>query len=431
MHRLGLLLLLSVAESTASAAANEQDIWTFSRDPLVQIGQEGVPEKEFARVMGVALLPSGNVVVANGASQELRVFTAAGQYVKSLSRNGDGPGELRLITWVSREADTLFVWDGILTGGRLHAFTERDGFLSRMQPRARSARVSAVGRLSNGSLLVVPGSARGINPRLGELIRDSLRLGLLVVNDSADVHWLGQFPGVTFFAYPLPNVAARVGLARYSYGPQPVYAVSEERVWIGDSGRNEITVYDAWGSRVAVLRVPGMPRRFDRAAIARVKARELAAASNDDELARIEAHHGAGIRPRIAPFFSRFVPGTGGEMWVELYREDPARLSRFVVFSATGKHIASASGPASVRFFEVTRDRAAGVVTDENGVERVVVYALSRGSGSGSGSGIGIGSGSGSGGGGAGGGASRSVRLAAQSKQSLRSREQRMNSGTR
>jgi hypothetical protein len=38
--------------------------------------------------------------------------------------------------------------------------------------------------------------------------------------------------------------------------------------------------------------------------------------------------------PEKAPRFGRFLPGTNGEMWIELFREDPSAASSYLILAA-------------------------------------------------------------------------------------------------
>lgn len=355
------------------------------------------PATDFTRIAGAVRLPSGALVVADGGSNELRLFSPTGAFVKALSRTGEGPGEFRGSMTLERSGDTLFVLESFPGPSQLHAFTAEQGFLTRTLLRASNSTtgVAGFGRLATGEILVQPG--RGFRPLVpgtpGTLTRDSLRLGLLRLEEGGGapagpaaesranpgtVTWLGTFPATSFHWYENPSVAARVVAVTYTLGPTLVFGTSADRVWIGDSGTGTITLFARDGTRVGEATMPTPARPFDAAALERARARALAAATRASDTLRIEALYGRAHRPRTTPRFSRFVPGPDGEMWVELFAEDQASAARFVVFDRTGRAVATVAMPAGVGLTEAGRDYVVGVRTDADGVEEVGVWGVAR-----------------------------------------------------
>lgn len=361
--------------------------------PILLLTSAAGPAAEFTRVAGAVRLTSGEVVVADGGSHELRVFSSKGEFVKSLSRSGEGPGELLGLMHMTRSGDTLVVLESFPRPSQIHAYTVPDGFLTRSRLRASNAPqgVAAFGRLATGELLVQPGRGfRVMQPGTpGALTRDSLQLGLLRVGDAGAgdagagdagaVTWLGTFPNISFLWYENLNVAARVLAVNYTLGPALVFGVSGDRVWIGDSGTGAITLFSRDGTRVGQATMPMPPRPFDNAALERARQRALANALNDGERKRIDVLYSPAHRPAAVPRFSRFVAGPDGEMWVELYAEDPAAPARFVIFGRAGRAIGTATLPAGVKLTDAGRDYVVGVRTDADGVEEVGMWGVGVG----------------------------------------------------
>jgi hypothetical protein len=92
--------------------------WTVDQEPTLSIGLlDGPEEYLFDRIRGVTRLSDGTVVVLNSGAGQLRYYTPDGQYLRSVSRDGDGPGEMRGGRWLDRlEDDVVQVTH---TGGRL------------------------------------------------------------------------------------------------------------------------------------------------------------------------------------------------------------------------------------------------------------------------------------------------------------------------
>jgi hypothetical protein len=352
--------------------------WQIGPEPSAVIGAEGRPETEFSRIVGVTRMPSGNIVVANAGSLELRFFSPSGEYLRSLGGRGAGPGELRTMTRIFRGGDSLLVFDGPFGGSWLHAFSESAGFLTRTTLRTATERLAPLRRFASGRFLSARSGARPVDARPGVLIRDSIQLGVYTPGDPGTVVWVGTFPGITLLAFAPYTPPPTPRLARYPYGSQTVYEVSGDRLWLGDSHRLELTVFDATGRVVVRPRLPLTQRPIDQARLNRVTRREVAAAADEDEKARLNALRDAASRESSAPLFSRLVAGPDGEMWVELFREDLAAPGVFLVLSPSGAPVARARAPARVQFFEIGQDYALGVRTEDDGVERVIMYGVRR-----------------------------------------------------
>jgi hypothetical protein len=84
--------------------------------PVVAVGDAGGLEEasptEFGRVRSVMADGDGHLYVADGLALEIRVFDAAGRFVRALGRKGGGPGEMEGLhgtTWLT--PDTMVVAD--------------------------------------------------------------------------------------------------------------------------------------------------------------------------------------------------------------------------------------------------------------------------------------------------------------------------------
>jgi 6-bladed beta-propeller len=79
--------------------------------PLVDIGGDGGPE-ELSGVTGAVSLSDGRIVIGNGATNEIRVFSDDGNYLETIGRRGGGPGEFYSLLWVGvAPGDTILAYD--------------------------------------------------------------------------------------------------------------------------------------------------------------------------------------------------------------------------------------------------------------------------------------------------------------------------------
>ena len=150
-----------------------------------------------------------------------------------------------------------------------------------------------------------------------------------------------------------------------------------DRLWLGDSETGTITQYASNGRGLAVFSAPTPARPLDTALVKRVRSSLLSDAMNWSDRARIDATYSLPF-PRNAPRFGRFIPGVNGEMWIEVFREDPAVQRTYVVVDRGGSPIGRATMPLRFRLLEIGSTDIMGVVTDDDGLEHVARYRLIR-----------------------------------------------------
>lgn len=108
--------------------------WTVVAEPEVEIGVlDGEAPYQLYRVAGAVRLSDGRIVIANGGSNELRYFAPDGRHVRSVGREGDGPGEFRFIGRILRlPGDSVLVSN--LMPPRHSLFDEQGTFVRTVDP---------------------------------------------------------------------------------------------------------------------------------------------------------------------------------------------------------------------------------------------------------------------------------------------------------
>jgi hypothetical protein len=353
--------------------------WSVAAKPRLLIGNEDAPETQFTYA-SVRILPQGDIAVADLPSNEIRIFRADGSFVRRLSRTGAGPGEIEGAFVLARNGDTLFALQGAPGPTLTHAFAIGRGFLGRRPLRAIGAtRPTPIDRTSDGNTVVLLGAVRVLNevPPIGTVFRDTLTIALIPAT-GGQARVLGTFPAATLVAYGLPAPSRVVLVGALSIGPALVIGVSGDRVWIGDSGTGNVSIFDGSGRMVHSVRFPAPQRRLSEAALGHAREAALRSATTERERARIAATYDPAVRPRNAPFFSRFVGGPGGEIWIVGFEEDPGVGPEALVMDWNGRPIARVGLPARFTLQDVGETWIAGVSLSENGTERIALFDLKR-----------------------------------------------------
>lgn len=324
------------------------------------------------------MMPSGEIIVANSRSQELRVFSSSGSYLRTLT-DGRGAGSMRSLDRLWRGRDTIYAAEILPAESAVHVFTAK-AFVARWPVgSANAGGIAPLARFPDGRLAITAAPRRAPQAPVGMTFIDSLPLGVLALSDLGNPRWIGALKTEMLMAQ---NIGGGRGRSRispipYRFGRSVSYAVSGDRLWIGDSETGTITQHTSSGRGIAVFTAPIAARRLDTALIRRLRMSQLSDAMNWNDRARIDATYSIPF-PRMAPRFTRFVPGVRGEMWIERFREDPSTQRGYVVVDASGAAIGQAEMPPRFALLEVGADYVLGVRTDEDGLERIQRYALRR-----------------------------------------------------
>src|SRR5687768_3713552 len=136
-------LLLAVMPWVCVGSLSAQSRWTVEPRPVIEITSESQGAVTlFNRVAHVEQLPSGELLVVDGATLELRFFGADGRFRRKVGRNGSGPGEYRSISGV------------VVDDGRVHVFDGSQARITRMD--------LAGGSVTSMAVSPPPDSRRGI-----------------------------------------------------------------------------------------------------------------------------------------------------------------------------------------------------------------------------------------------------------------------------
>lgn len=382
---LGLLLLtgcVGPADDAGDGALASLPTWALPELPLRELSDDGTPERVFSRVTP-ARLPSGDLLVADGASKELRVFHD-GALATRLSRQGDGPGELQDIQRISLAHDTVFVMALPMVSRHINSFTPA-GFLARFRLRAQedAPPFVPIARLTSGEFLVEEG--RGFTPILrpppmGQLVPDSVTLGLFqpAGSDSTGAYLpLGRFfrHAMVPFAAPGP---VPFSMTPFTLGPRSDWAVAGDLVWVMDGATGVLRAFTGLGEQVVETTVGLELRPFDGAELERARVAAAARAQGEPQRAGVEAVYDPALRPAAMPLLDALVPGPDGEIWARRFALDGATLREFLVVNRQGQILARVSVPVDITVHQVGQDFLIGVRRDADGVESVVEFGVTR-----------------------------------------------------
>ncbi|MFN2317261.1 MAG: hypothetical protein ABR551_06695 [Gemmatimonadales bacterium] len=352
--------------------------------PALELADDGSAERQFTRVL-TARLPNGDLLAADGGSKELRVFRD-GVLQARLSRQGNGPGELQDIQRIALAHDTIFVMALPMVSRHINIFSTGSGFMARhrLRPQEGAPSFVPIDRLATGAFLVEEGrgfTAISQEPPIGQLLPDSVTLGLFRpgADDSTGIYRsLGRFFRHHTVAFRTPGMPMPFSMSPYSLGATTSWAVAGDVIWIGEGATGAMRAFDGEGRLVVEAALPVTQQSWDQDALRRARDAAITGADTEMQRAAAEAIHDPALRPATMPVLDAMVPGPDGEVWVRRYRLERRSGQEFLVMSRTGRIVGQVLVPDDVTVHQAGQGFFVGVRRDEDGVESVVEYRLTR-----------------------------------------------------
>ena len=364
-----------IVSATRSAALQRASLALNSKPTFVLGASSTDLSHEFADVPSALVLGDSTIVVVNRATNETRLFTWRGQFIKAAGRRGQGPGETTSITGFARlSADSLAVQDWRTS--RVSVFT-RTGELGRsftLGPPPQRPRAALVGQFADGSFLGAGSdylTEAEPPPGLFKLTQTAFRFAAT-----------GEpiAPLQTILEREFVFVAGPSGLSRHvmPFGFLGTIRMSGDTFLMGDGSTFEIREYQPNGALKGILRADVEPRRITASDKAAEKARILAFVGQKTTSPGFERYWAAVPWRENMPAFRRFEVSEAGWLWVELYRgvdESP----RWLLFDTDRRARGYITVPARFDIKHIRSDGVLGVERTVDDEERVVFYSFIRG----------------------------------------------------
>ena len=360
--------------------------WSLDPTPAIAVG-DGVGEgHDLLFVRDAMVLPDGRLLVLSGGTSDLRLYSAAGRFLRSVGREGEGPGEFDVpIGFTLTTAGHVLVYDP----GNLRV-TEFDGEFEVVGTQRvafdHTAMGPAFGRVRPLESGVVPVARydvpfyEGVSREEGIYEND---LVVTMLRGTDVVASLRRSRGAVYQARD-GNVSITLPLPM---GEFVLFSWGGHRVVVGSSHANRFELFDETGAVVGTVQAEGTPRPATQADMAaydskvrnqrrdRPTIRGIQMPSADR---RVERFLDRAPRGDHVPMFDQVVIGDGGLVWVREYVLDQAEATWQVLDPETGGIVARLRAPAA---WEVLRPGPEFLVVlerDDFDVELVRAYAVRR-----------------------------------------------------
>ena len=365
---------------------------TVAASPAIEIGGGSGANDALSGVAAAVRLSDGRIAIAEQSTRSVKLFDARGRFVRSIGRQGSGPGEFSSITRLALlPGDTIVAYDGLR--GTLSVFdtTGRLARTSRLVTGMGGLQLS--GLLGNGTMVLT----RGYNPmfsRASRLERDSISY-VTARPGSEALDTLVTVPGTDIYLFAGADFSSRNPLP---FGRVSLIGVQQDRLAIATGDRWEVQIRGPDGKLRELHRVRHQPAQvtrddivaYKRATLERMRGVRISATGGgggppgSDWIARQERMLEVVPYPTTHAPYDSLLVAPGGELWVRTTGKPGADPRIWIALAQSGAALGTAAVPASLRLLQVGRDFVIAVRRDEDDVEHVGVYPLRRPSGSGS-----------------------------------------------
>jgi len=365
--------------------------WSLAAVPEMTIGRvEGEAAYLLGEILGATRLETGETVVLDAQAKELRVFDAAGTYLRTFGREGDGPGEFRYPSLVraldgprfaayDRRHFAVTIWD--VRSGLVS--TERTSLSGCPVRGSQSAIIACTvhGILADGRFAVRyhpprPAGARMALPPPGEAVnRDGLAVHV-GVSDGGRIQIVDSIIGPPLTTILADRLVWQVPTLFRAYGQM---LVGRDRIAVADNATFEIRSWDSSGAPREIARVSraAMPVTPDRIEEIRSWA-ETARPTSIGTLLPVAEHLDGGELGDSVPHFGDALLDEAGRLWLADYGPSeemrPVQRWHWTVIDRTGVPLARISTGRPHDLLEIGEDYVLVREIDEMHVGRVAMY---------------------------------------------------------
>ena len=359
--------------------------WTIPDSPAVAIGAAMAEEPyQLFRVTDAERGSDGRIHVLNSGSGEVRIFDADGGFLGRMGRSGRGPGEFRypVRLWLL-PGDSVMVHDAQF-GPRV-VFAP-DGTVARAETLDRAAVMALLGEgratedlrpLADGGLIAVAWIVGSdMQSPEGQLFRPAFDIAL-IAPDLSRVSSLGNGYGIEQMWV---NVGGRRDNITALFSPHYQIAAggSPPRIAIGNGDIYDIRLHAADGTLAQVIRRTSSPAAVAAEDRERRTAEYLAYAESQGRLEQTRRLLAALPEQQFLPAHGELFVDDGGNVWVQEYRAPSHATSRWTVYDREGRIAGTFETARDLSFMHIGDDFLLAVERDEDDVERVVLFPLTR-----------------------------------------------------
>lgn len=366
------------------------DGWTVGEPPALQIGTAiGDPDYQLDGVVGAVRLGSGDIVLGDRGSGELRRYDPGGTFVWRAAGEGEGPGEHQFLSFLGALAgDSLVSYDLALQRAQIFG---ADGELVRTLPIESPWRGSMPRRALgvSGRHLVMSFTDNAEMPEGGVVRWPPVRVGTVDLSDGA-VEAVSDFPGAE---QVLEQYGEGVAFIAYDFGKEPQFAVSPGRLAAVDTDAfhiRSISLADGGTERIlrrGIAPTPVTSAHVDAEIAEYIETNVTYGGVSRERAEEMGRRRREDPRAPTLPVLRSIRVDEEGNLWVEPFFGAGIDVGPFEVFAPDGTWLGAVAVPPGLRRgftadmapgLEIGDDYLLGVWSDAQGIEYVRLYSLDK-----------------------------------------------------
>ena len=357
-----------------------ESAWRVDSVPVVRIGvQDGAEAYQFFRLSDATRLADGGIVASNAGTGELRFYGPGGEFIRSAGGRGAGPGEFAEFSsmWLCpAPGDRLLVGDN--GNDRVNVFTMAGDPVAtfRLRPAGAGRPPVIVGCLGGGQML-------GVAYPLGSTLQGDPGQVIEGLMDYVAVDLEGRVASTITRVSTRRRVVNEVdGITNYPFIPfdsGPEAAAGGGNVYVLTGGRAALEKWGVSGAPRALF-VWRAPRQATAAVWDRYTETSLRHIDRDSRRRQYARFYARDLPlPDSTPALEELSVDHDGNVWARRYRLPWEEGSAWDVIDGDGTWLGTVEIPAGVTVFEIGGDYVLGRHTDVLGVQRLVIYRLTKG----------------------------------------------------
>jgi hypothetical protein len=382
MRALRILPLVLVVSAAEAPAQTQPERWTLV--PELRIGSVNAVNYSLSRIGGMVVDGDGSMFVVQPAGREVRVFDSQGRYVRTIGREGGGPGEFNSAGRIGLRGDTLWVSDIQLsrltlfsrTGDVLDALTISGPMIPEISTRPTPPSTLA----ADGTILAGPLTSSRDDLGWIPVVRMDRRGNLIetfgALRDEPPFRLQGTIDGREMRAMVTRPVQMS-GL--WAVSPVDGSVIIVDRPIATGDGEARFRVQRLRSASDTIFNRNYLytPKRIPQAGIDSILGRGAILGDSPVPPEMLRQY-----RDQLGPLrydapISQLVAGRDGTIW--LRREDLGlQQVDWLVLDDSGEPIAVFQTPASLRILQAERDRVWAEETDDLDVPYLVRYQVQR-----------------------------------------------------
>ena len=359
---------IRIVESAATARSPID--WRLATEPHWVVGElQGDAPYLLSRVEGAMEVAEGEIVIANGDTNELRFFDEEGRWTRSLGGEGEGPGEfqyLRALGPCDPEGFVAFDLNWQRNTYRMDGtFVEKTVLTAPSGVTPYSLACDAEGNF----MILGWGRAIGDGPILGFYQAHDR---LVLAGDDGEV-------AVEFGRRLVSErIGTRGGSRPHPAGRATRFALHAGLAYVGSGERFEVEVWSLDGTLLSLIRGPQVSLEVTDSVRTAYLDAQLAAA-DPGRRAALRSSIGEWEWPEQLPAFTDLRLDGSGAIWAKRFTVLDDEPETWSILDAERAYLGDLQLGAGQRLLGFGEDYLLVLLTDELGVESVAKLALDRG----------------------------------------------------